>query len=70
MFQSVAGWILSEDSYAGLLSASVKEYCEYSQGFLLPRCMGLTSAIISLTIPSVSTQSLSSHVLKTGYILG
>ena len=37
LFLSAAGWSLSEDSYARLLSASITEYC---QGLVLAYGMG------------------------------
>lgn len=35
IFQSGVGWSLSEESYARLLSASIKEYHKYYQGLAL-----------------------------------
>ena len=39
--ESVGAWSLSEDSHAGLLSTSIKEYHEWCQGLVLAHEMSL-----------------------------
>ena len=55
---SAAGWSLSEESHARLLSASLTEYHKKCQGLVLAHGMGLLLGQLLLAIPSVFASTL------------